>query len=58
VSDRVVFTDLTLRSVFTANSRFMKVKTAKFAARPPECAALCDREKKKSKQTNKQTNNR
>jgi hypothetical protein len=41
VWDRVVFTDFTLHSVFTVNSRLEKVQTAKFAARLSECAALC-----------------
>jgi hypothetical protein len=39
--DRVVFTDFTLCSVFTANSRLAKVVTAKFAAWQRVCAALC-----------------
>jgi hypothetical protein len=42
VGDRVVFTDFTLRSGFTANSRLAGVVRVKLAARPRVCSVLCE----------------
>jgi hypothetical protein len=39
---RVNFTDFTLRSVFTANSRLAKVVPAKFMVQSRVCAVLCE----------------
>jgi hypothetical protein len=37
---RTVFTDFTLRSMFTANSHLVEVVSAKFTAQPWVCAVL------------------
>jgi hypothetical protein len=39
--DRMVFTDVTLCSVFTANSRLATVVSVKFAAQTRVCTVLC-----------------
>jgi hypothetical protein len=42
VLDRVVYTDLTLHSVFMANSHLTKVVLVKFAGQLQLCAVLCE----------------
>jgi hypothetical protein len=42
VLDRVDFTDFILRSVFMANSSFVKVVSVKFSVWPWMCAVQCE----------------
>jgi hypothetical protein len=42
---RMIFTDFTLRGMFTANSQLVEVVSAKFTAQPRVCAVLCETSK-------------